>query len=30
MAVYACSDLHGNWELWATIKRFLKEDDVLL
>lgn len=29
MAVYACSDLHGNWELWVAIKNFLKEDDKL-
>ena len=29
MAVYACSDLHGNWELWAEIKEFLKPDDIL-
>ena len=29
MAVYACSDIHGHWELWAAIKQFLKEDDTL-
>lgn len=29
MSVYACSDLHGNWELWAEIKKFLKPDDIL-
>lgn len=29
MATYACSDLHGNWELWTAIKNFLKEDDVI-
>ena len=29
MATYACSDLHGNWELWAAIKNFLKPDDTL-
>ena len=29
MAIYACSDLHGNWELWAEIKKFLKPDDTL-
>lgn len=29
MSVYACSDLHGNWELWAEIKKFLKPDDTL-
>ena len=29
MAVYACSDLHGNWELWTEIKNFLKPDDTL-
>ena len=29
MATYACSDLHGNWELWAEIKKFLKPDDTL-
>lgn len=29
MAVYACSDLHGNWDLWVTIKNFLKPEDKL-
>lgn len=29
MAVYACSDLHGNWELWSEIKKFLKPNDTL-
>ena len=29
MATYACSDLHGNWELWTEIKKFLKPDDTL-
>lgn len=29
MSVYACSDLHGNWELWTGIKKFLKPDDTL-
>jgi predicted phosphodiesterase len=29
MAIYACSDIHGNWELWAEIKKFLKPDDTL-
>ena len=29
MSVYACSDLHGNWELWTAIKKFLKPDDIL-
>ena len=29
MATYVCSDLHGNWELWAEIKKFLKPDDTL-
>lgn len=29
MSVYACSDLHGNWELWTEIKKFLKPDDTL-
>lgn len=30
MAVYATSDLHGNYELWEQIKKFLKEDDTLI
>ena len=29
MAVYACSDLHGHWDLWEQIKEFLKPDDTL-
>lgn len=29
MAVYACSDLHGNWELWLAIKKFLKPEDKM-
>ncbi len=29
MSVYACSDIHGFWNLWDGIKRFLKEDDTL-
>ena len=29
MATYACSDIHGHWELWAAIKQFLKENDTL-
>lgn len=29
MAVYACSDLHGNWELWLEIKKFLKPEDKM-
>lgn len=29
MAVYACSDIHGNWELWANIKEFLNTNDTL-
>ena len=29
MSVYAVSDLHGRYDLWAQIKDFLKEDDVL-
>lgn len=29
MAVYACSDLHGNWELWLEIKKFLKSEDKM-
>ena len=26
---FACSDLHGNGKLWAEIKKFLNEDDIL-
>ena len=26
---FACSDLHGNMELWKAIKNFLDEDDTL-
>lgn len=29
MAVYACSDIHGHWELWSAIKNFLTKDDKL-
>ena len=29
MAVYACSDLHGNWDLWVEIKNFLQPNDTL-
>lgn len=29
MAVYACSDLHGNKYLWDAIKDFLAPDDIL-
>ena len=29
MAIYACSDLHGNWELWLEIKKFLKPEDKM-
>lgn len=29
MSVYACSDLHGRYDLWAMIKKDLKEDDIL-
>ena len=29
MSYYACSDLHGNWELWTQIKEFLNADDTL-
>lgn len=29
MAVYACSDLHGMYQLYEKIKRFLKPDDVV-
>ena len=27
--VFACSDLHGNWELWDAIKKFLQPDDKM-
>lgn len=27
--VFACSDLHGQWDLWQQIKEFLHPDDVL-
>lgn len=30
MAVYALSDLHGNYILWEQIKEFLKEEDTLI
>ena len=30
MAVWAATDLHGNYDLWAQIKQFLKEDDTLI
>ena len=29
MAVYAVSDLHGQYSLWKAIKEYLKEDDIL-
>lgn len=29
MSVYACSDIHGIWELWNGIKNFLKPEDTL-
>ena len=29
MAIYACSDLHGNGNLWNQIKDFLQPDDTL-
>lgn len=30
MAVWVTTDLHGNYDLWAQIKAFLKEDDTLI
>ena len=30
MAVYAASDLHGNYNLWEQIKAFLEEGDTLI
>lgn len=30
MAVWATTDLHGNYDLWEQIKNFLKEDDTLI
>lgn len=30
MAVWVTTDLHGNYDLWAQIKNFLKEDDTLI
>ena len=30
MAVWVATDLHGNYDLWAQIKAFLKEDDTLI
>lgn len=29
MGVFAISDLHGNWELWAQVRAFLKPEDTL-
>jgi len=29
MSVYACSDLHAQYNLWVKIKAFLKPDDIL-
>ena len=29
MGYYACTDLHGQYELWFQIKAYLKPDDVL-
>lgn len=29
MSVYACSDLHGMYDLWKQVQDFLKEDDTL-
>lgn len=26
---FACSDIHGNWELWLEIKKFLKPEDKM-
>jgi hypothetical protein len=30
MAVYATTDLHGEYELWQQIKNYLKENDTLI
>lgn len=30
MATYICSDLHGNYNVWYEIKKFLKKDDKLI
>ena len=30
MATYICSDLHGNYNVWHEIKKFLKKDDKLI
>lgn len=29
MGIFAISDLHGNWELWAQVRAFLKPEDTL-
>lgn len=29
MGIFAISDLHGNWELWAQVRAFLKSEDTL-
>ena len=29
MSIYCCSDLHGCWEQWNEIRKFLKDDDKL-
>lgn len=29
MGVFAIADLHGNWELWAQVRAFLKPEDTL-
>lgn len=28
--IYACSDLHGNYNLWKSIKNYLKNEDTLI
>lgn len=30
MAIYACSDLHGRYDLWRKIKEYLQIDDHLI
>ena len=30
MAIYACSDLHGRYDLWCKIKEYLQTDDRLI
>ena len=30
MATYICTDLHGNYNVWHEIKKFLKKEDKLI